>query len=379
MAIHGADTVLESDGIELVPLTEESDGLLSDFVDDEDLVRKSAGKPSHSVESGSDVPSLWQWKYVGLYTNYALIGWVYSLSGSTATGFCFYVWDVEDQDTCQAARNVIQMGWNFKFFVAVLCESYRPFGYRRKPYIVIGWIGAIVLMAVLAVFADPAFISYSTYVILCMIATCCYIVADVNADELWQVLHGKPLMLLMIYASGATALAGVYNVAAVTIQFRIIELDQFQNGLDTVSTYLVLVLAIHIFKTFCLNMNWRYTEIASKMLYAVLGLLWLLPIYDIWGTRNAWFTIFIDLNEAFASGLTQVLYSMAVVEIAEVGLEATTYEFLISICNVSITLASVVTPESVPSFAPALAVFCCVAVDIPSIMEDMCSEHIIES
>eukprot|EP00854_Cymbomonas_tetramitiformis_P019532 gene19532-23358_t len=350
-----------------------------------------------------ETPNQWQWKYVGLYTNYAMVGWMYSALSSTATSFCFYVWEVEHHDTCQSARNVISMGWNFKFFIAVLCESYRPFSYRRKPYILAGWLGAILVMVVLAFAADPEIVSFSTYGILCMIATAFYIVADVNADgltiewsqkespetrgrilatgqivrftfscaaglfnallmngpstnpegkgwnfgltvgqmfeftvvlclllvvpifylvepdssaipsrnlhehlgELWQILHGKPLSLLLIYVCGMTALAGIYNVAALTMQFQIIQLDQFQSGVDTLSTYFVLLVAIHIFKTFCLNVNWRYTEILSKMLYAFLGLLWLLPIYDLWGTRNAWFTIFIDLNESFAGGLTQ--------------------------------------------------------------------------
>lgn len=52
-----------------------------------------------------------------------------------------------------------------------------------------------------------------------------------------------------------------------------------------------------------------------------LSLLWLLPFYNVAGTRNGWFTIFIDLDQAFTSGLSQVLFSMTVIELAKPGQE----------------------------------------------------------
>jgi hypothetical protein len=29
------------------------------------------------------------------------VGWLYSLLGGTVTPFCYYVWEIEDNDTCQ--------------------------------------------------------------------------------------------------------------------------------------------------------------------------------------------------------------------------------------------------------------------------------------
>jgi len=48
---------------------------------------------------------------------------------------------------------------------------------------------------------------------------------------------------------------------------------------------------------------------------------------------NPWFTIFITLNQALAQGISQVLFSMAVIELAKVGQEAITYELIISVAN----------------------------------------------
>jgi hypothetical protein len=166
-----------------------------------------------------------------------------------------------------------------------------------------------------------------------------------HLGELWRVLHWKPVFTLMVYALGMTGVAGIYNVAAIILQFRIIKLTQLQNGFDQMSKYAVLVAAIYIFKNHMLQYNWRWMQLGSNVLFSTFGLLWLAVIYDVAGLQNGWFSIFIDVDEAFASGLTQVLFSMAVIEVAEPGLEATTYEFLISCNNAAMTLSSTLSTQ----------------------------------
>eukprot|EP00471_Norrisiella_sphaerica_P014325 CAMPEP_0184497916 /NCGR_PEP_ID=MMETSP0113_2-20130426/37727_1 /TAXON_ID=91329 /ORGANISM="Norrisiella sphaerica, Strain BC52" /LENGTH=161 /DNA_ID=CAMNT_0026885231 /DNA_START=59 /DNA_END=541 /DNA_ORIENTATION=- len=73
---------------------------------------------------------------------------------------------------------------------------------------------------------------------------------------------------------------------------------------------------------------------------ALLNLLWLVPILTKF--RNAWFTLFIDGVESFVQGIVQVLMSMAVIEMAPIGLEATTYELVISVSNSFIFLNVVI-------------------------------------
>lgn len=60
---------------------------------------------------------------------------------------------------------------------------------------------------------------------------------------------------------------------------------------------------------------------------------------------NAWYTIFIDLDQSFVAGLTQVLYSMCVIEVSKPGLEATTYELIITVGNACGTLGSIVATQ----------------------------------
>ena len=48
---------------------------------------------------------------------------------------------------------------------------------------------------------------------------------------------------------------------------------------------------------------------------------------------NGWYTIFIDLDQSFVSGFAQVLFSLTVIELSKPGLEATTYELIITVAN----------------------------------------------
>lgn len=112
-----------------------------------------------------------------------------------------------------------------------------------------------------------------------------------------------------------------------------------------------LVASFGIYCYFCIayryliNSNWRTTKYASVVFTAVLGLMWPLAYYNTGGLMNPWFTIFVDLDQSFAQGITQVLYSMAVIELAKSGLEATTYELVVSVGNSALFVAGVLSTQ----------------------------------
>ena len=60
---------------------------------------------------------------------------------------------------------------------------------------------------------------------------------------------------------------------------------------------------------------------------------------------NAWYTIFVDLDQQFAQGLAQVLYSMAIIELAKPGLEATTYELIVTVGNAALLVQSIIATQ----------------------------------
>jgi hypothetical protein len=160
--------------------------------------------------------------------------------------------------------------------------------------------------------------------------------------EVWQILQNQTTFYLLIYVIGFYSLVGINNQANVYLQYYVIELTMFQAGIDTLTSYLALVAAIWIFQTYLMNINWRYTQWGSAFVSLIFSLLWIPAYYDSSGTMNPWYTIFIDLDRSFVSGLSQVLYSLSVIELARPGLEATTYELIVTVGNACITIASIV-------------------------------------
>jgi len=102
------------------------------------------------------------------------------------------------------------------------------------------------------------------------------------------------------------------------------------------------VFAIWLFQKYLIRRNWRITQYCSVIFSAVLGFLWFFAYWDVGGTRTPWFTIFVDLDQSFAQGIAQVLFSMAVIELSKPGQEATTYELVITVANAAKTLCSVI-------------------------------------
>ncbi|RHY90375.1 hypothetical protein DYB35_011497 [Aphanomyces astaci] len=99
-----------------------------------------------------------------------------------------------------SARALISLGWSLKVFVGIVSDCYPMFGYRRKSYMVLGWLLCGSCMLVLGFLphggpgnpklskTDPYNVDAqsraTTIGLLCALATFAYIIADVPADAL---------------------------------------------------------------------------------------------------------------------------------------------------------------------------------------------------
>jgi hypothetical protein len=99
----------------------------------------------------------------------------------------------------------------------------------------------------------------------------------------------------------------------------VIGLTNFQSGLDTMTSYIATVLGVLVFQKYLINKSWRYTSYLSSLVTTLLGSLWMFAFYDVGGLRSGWYTVFVEMDQAFTSGLAQVLYSLAVIELAQPG------------------------------------------------------------
>jgi hypothetical protein len=81
-----------------------------------------------------------------------------------------------------------------------------------------------------------------------------------------------------------------------------------------------------------------------------MGLAWILVYWNAAGLLDPWFTIFITVNQALAAGVSQVLFSMAVIELAQPGQETITYELIVSVANAALTVNVVLATQLLEPF-----------------------------
>lgn len=121
---------------------------------------------------------MWSWPYIGLYCQYASVGLLYGTSGALIP-FCVYTFDGAS-NLCANAKNIVFFAWSFKIFFAVLTDSYRPFGMRRKPWMLLGWSLVLLMLLVLACAADQ--MTSSTWLVSLLFMQCFVMLSDVPAD-----------------------------------------------------------------------------------------------------------------------------------------------------------------------------------------------------
>lgn len=151
---------------------------------DERLSRSSLEKPTLVDEADpehkplQDLPNMWSLHYIGLYSQYAAVGLLYGTTGALLP-FCVYVFD-GPSNVCANAKNIVTFAWNLKIFFAILTDTYRPFGMRRKPWMIAGWAMVLVLLLVLATTADK--MSITSWLVTLMLVQGFAILSDVPAD-----------------------------------------------------------------------------------------------------------------------------------------------------------------------------------------------------
>lgn len=134
----------------------------------------------------------------GLYAQYFVVGLVCGVLPGTLYGFFMGYLHV-DAHVYVTAMQVIALPWSFKFAYGILNDCVPLKGYRRKPYMVIGWTICAAALAALANVQMPprddkgaagAFAARMT------MAAVGYVMADVAADSLVvQYAKDEPLQI----------------------------------------------------------------------------------------------------------------------------------------------------------------------------------------
>ncbi|CAK4184783.1 unnamed protein product [Aphanomyces euteiches] len=132
-----------------------------------------------------------------LLFQYATVGIIYGTFNNLSLPILTYYFHMTPPSIA-SAKGLISLGWSLKVFYGMLSDCFPIMGYKRKPFILIGWTLTAISLIIIAcksagsaVTADSpeddrqkAQSNGSTLALLVTIACFCYIMADVSSDAL---------------------------------------------------------------------------------------------------------------------------------------------------------------------------------------------------
>eukprot|EP01135_Chromosphaera_perkinsii_P007608 Nk52_evm64s914 gene=Nk52_evmTU64s914 len=132
------------------------------------------------LEGIRNSPSVWSRDYFGLLCSYFITGIFYGLS-SIIYPIVVVVYH-QDRATVTSAMSIISICWSFKLFFGFVTDFYPICGYRRKPYIIVGYTGTVAIMFILSGCAEQ--ISLTTFLFMLTLSNFFSVFADVASDGL---------------------------------------------------------------------------------------------------------------------------------------------------------------------------------------------------
>nr|CCA22349.1 FolateBiopterin Transporter (FBT) Family putative [Albugo laibachii Nc14] len=209
-----------------------------------------SGRNSGALRSGLP-PSLFSKEMLGLFSQYAAVGIVYgALPGMIYPLMQNYL-NVEGVQTV-AARSLLTLPWSFKAFYGILTDCFPIFGYRRRPYIAIGWSICIAMLFCMAWI--PLGQPYYTDVSVRHVKPSSYTreqAATLNPSA--SMLEGKYTGMMMLATFGY--LLGDVAADAVVVEYAQRE-PEVTRGRTQSAVYAVrnlFMMLANLFTGFCLN------------------------------------------------------------------------------------------------------------------------------
>lgn len=159
-----------------------------------------------------DVPKLYHWRHIGLLVQYAAVGLLYGGLPRTVYPFLNNYLHLNGYQTL-SARVLLGLPWSFKVIIGIVSDCFPVLRSRRRAYMVIGWmVCSSMLLVLVFVKQEPPFYvdptlrgkdltkmspselsdrvnwhapaSGSVYIVLMMLASLGYMIADVASDGL---------------------------------------------------------------------------------------------------------------------------------------------------------------------------------------------------
>ncbi|KAF1335547.1 Transmembrane protein, partial [Globisporangium splendens] len=174
----------------------------------------AGSKTPSDIEGGAlregGAPNIWSKDYIGLLVQYMAVGMIFGTLPGTVYPFLNNYLHMEGTQVV-SARVLLLLPWSFKVVYGILSDCFPIFGYRRRPFMMIGWFVCFLMLLIMAFMKvgkpyyleranaklkaadipdDKKYLYYNLgapdtghkFIILMMLAAVGYVGADVAAD-----------------------------------------------------------------------------------------------------------------------------------------------------------------------------------------------------
>ncbi|KAF1330292.1 Folate-biopterin transporter, partial [Globisporangium splendens] len=227
-------------------------------------------------------------KTLGLLAQYAAVGLVYGTLPNTVTPFLTYYLNMEGTATI-SARALLFVLWSFKAFIGVLSDCVPVGGYRRRPYMALGWsVAALCLLTMACIpignpyFPDPelrhvkpgdytleqeaslhrqAPNSGGVYIVLMMLTTFGYLFADVASDAVVvEYAQREPLATRGRTQTAVYAVRYLFGIGAQVIAGFGLSSPPYGGGFDFGISSSTTMLTLAVFCVPVVPMTWFFVQ-----------------------------------------------------------------------------------------------------------------------
>ncbi|KAG2528274.1 hypothetical protein JM18_003304, partial [Phytophthora kernoviae] len=101
-----------------------------------------------ALRQGGEI-NLWSRQNIGLVVQYAAVGMIFGTLPGTVYPFLFNYLNMEGTQVVSATV-LLNMPWSFKIFYGVITDCVPVFGYRRRPFMLMGWTLCFTMLLVMA-------------------------------------------------------------------------------------------------------------------------------------------------------------------------------------------------------------------------------------
>ncbi|EGZ30455.1 hypothetical protein PHYSODRAFT_263857 [Phytophthora sojae] len=340
------------------------------------------------------MPVLTSKKHIGLLFQYAAVGIVYGMLPETIYPFMQEYLNCSGAQVA-AAKELVVLPWSFKVFFGILSDCLPIRGYRRRPYMMIGWTVCILMLLIMAIMpiGKPYYtvasdrdvdtsdytpeiearINYDApsegakYIVIMFFAAVGYVLSDVCSDSIvCELAQQEPL------AKRGKTQSAIYTVRTVLVIFGELLVGFCFNGEDyggdfdfslsfpqlmiimTVLTgelavtlndvlgHVCFMIGIMVTSKYGLHWNWRGMIVFTGIVVIIVDCaVALITVWDVF--RHQWFWLGPPIAVQIPSGVAWIIALFVTVEIAGVGNEGAVYGLVTTVGNLATPFATTIT------------------------------------